>query len=154
MHIRDALLRLDQATKGMLDCLLGQGGTLETLSVALSRIDANQDAQAQIVYVRTHAGLTPVESIDGCSGAAGAQDGGTDQAGNEEIRTPKESHTKKDAVSGQKLNTCEVQRTMGLEILDLTEDEVGRAFEGAREATAEGSRVVHDMCCCLAEVRR
>ena len=70
MHIREVLLRLDQASKGMLECLLGTGGTLEALSMALSRVDSFRDAKARALHIRNVSGMPPLQGNDGEVGRA------------------------------------------------------------------------------------
>lgn len=153
MHIREVLLRLDQASKGMLDCLLESGGTLEALSASLSRVDTLGDARAQICFVRTRAGLPPLESTASSAAAPVVLDNGVSGAKSEEARVAKASSARGNRVDKEELMmTRDAQMSTGLDILDLAEDGVERAFEGARDGTAEASRMMNEMFCFLAEV--
>lgn len=177
MHIREALLRLDQATRGMLDCLLGPGGTLEALSTALSRVDGHEDAQARVLHVHERAGLPPLlagsvappdapsadaPSADAPSadyslrpGGEGSKEGSKDETreGEGSIVRGSEPDGRGDATA-RIASIHEQQKVIGTRILGLAEDGLASAFEGARDLTAECSRVLHDVCCCLAEVGR
>lgn len=150
MHIREALLRLDQATKGMLECLLGPGGTLEALSVSFSRINSVHDAQAHLGYVRRRSGMSPAGMHDGFATAVSGDSG---------VVVDEVKHAGAGAarpvcsVGEQALATINEARQMtGTEILDLPEDGVEKAFEGGRDGIAEAVRMVQEMCCCLGEV--
>lgn len=155
MHVREALLRLDQATKGMLDCLLGPGGTLEALSAALSRVDIVQDAGYYVKYVREQAGLPLSPAVNkGCSESikreseCGQYRGGMDEA---VVVAPPCLGQKADSAQCM-IDVHEAQSMTGVDISELGEDGLPRAFEGTRDVSAEGARVIQEMCCCLAEV--
>lgn len=145
-YIRDILLRLDQASKGMLACLLGPGGTLEALSLALSRIDALRDANAQLLYVRNRAGMAPLPSIGEAvhtavssgEGKGEAVQGGITRA----VSAPEE----------RLVAITQARESTGMEVLKLSEDGVENVFCGGRDGANEAVRVVQEICCCLGEV--
>lgn len=150
MLIRDVLLRLDQASTGMVECLLGPAGTLEALSIALSRIDGIQDANTQVLYVRNFAGMAPLSSLSEVSRVCvpGETSGGEDGAEHIEVGTPR-------AVPAQdekRAAIAQARHTTGKEILELPESAVEKMFEGGREGMRETVRIVQEMCCCLGEV--
>lgn len=155
MHVREVLLRLDQANKGMLDCLLGSGGPVETLSASLSRVDSLEDARDLIGYIQTRAGLPTLPGIGGHPRAAPemALNDGASKSHNEEVILVKEPCSGDGAVEEPNICPHRAQMTSGLEILDLAEDGLERAFEGARDGTDEAARMAHEMCSCIAEVR-
>ena len=159
MHIREVLLRLDQASKGMLECLLGTGGTLEALSMALSRIDSFRDAKAQALHMRNVPGMTPLEGnseasdASGSSGLTGATAGSasrveSDGDGAAAVVTVARSPDEKLA------EIATIRKMTASEILGLPEEAVERTFERGRDETNESVRFVQDVCCCLGEVRR
>lgn len=151
MHIREVLLRLNQANIGMLECLLGPGGTLEALSIALSRIDSVQDANAQVLYVRNYAGMPPLPSIG--ESVDSAPLAGSD--GEVEAVPPSENllTTRPISASDKKMAAVvRARKTTESEILSLPEDGVEKVFEGGRDGMNEGVRIVQEICCCLGEV--
>lgn len=155
MHIREVILRLDQANKGMLDCLLGSWGPVETLSASLSRVDSLEDIQTLVRYVRKRAGLSPLPSIDEYSPAAAepALNEEERKIDNEEDRpVAREPSAGDGGVGESNIGTHKAQMMTGLEVLDLAEDGLEGAFEGAREGTDEAARMAHEMCSCIAEV--
>lgn len=151
MQIREVLLRLDQANKGMLECLLGPGGTLEALSIALSRIDSVQDANAQLLHMRKYAGMRPLPSVDESSGADAAC---SLSDGVDDVVRIEHGAARAVCAGDKKLAAItQARTTTGAEILELPEDGVEKTFEGGREGLTEAVRVVQEMCCCLAEVQ-
>lgn len=150
MHIREALLRLDQATKGMLECLLGPAGTLEALSVALSRINSLHDAQAHLGYVRMHSGMTPAGILDDFTTAVSGESGSVVDA----ALHVGAGGTRPGCSAGKKALAAlnEARHMTGTEILGLPEDGVEKAFEGGRDEMTEAARVIQEMSCCLGEV--
>lgn len=145
-YIRDVLLRLDQASKGMLACLLGPGGTLEALSLALSRVDALRDANAQLLYVRNRAGMAPLPS----SGEAGVT---AVSSGEEKGEAVQGGITRVvSAPEEQLVAITQARELTGMEVLKLSEDGVENAFYGGRDGANEAVRVVQEICCCLGEV--
>lgn len=146
MHVREVLLRLDQANKGMLECLLGPGGTLEALSIALSLIDGLKDAQAQALCLRSYAGMSlppsraakKEEAGDGLSTSMGANVAGADGPSR--------------ARDDQLVALAESRNAVGAEILDLPEDSVEKMFQGGRDGMNEAVQMVQEICCCLGEV--
>lgn len=174
MHVRDALLRLDQANKGMLECLLGPGGTLEALSVGLSRVNGAQDAWAQVLFVRELAGMPPLpgpgaedknfssRSEDSFGGEidrpSGKGEGTHETLGKctkDEIQR-KNGPAMTEGVWGNDerefLEIAEARERTGEEILELPESGLEKAFDGSRQGTTEAVRVVQEICCCLGEV--
>ena len=156
MHIREVLLRLDQASKGMLECLLGTGGTLEALSMALSRIDSFRDAKAQALHMRNVPGMSPLQGNGVKSDASGSMGVGDSVAGSA-------SRVERDgdgtavvvarAPDDKLAEIASIRKMTALEILGLPEDGVERTFERGRDQTNESVRFVQDVCCCLGEVR-
>lgn len=146
-YIRETLLRLDQASKGMLACLLGPGGTLEALSLALSRVDALRDANAQLLYVRNRAGMPPLPSSSGeamhTSVSLGAEKAEPVQGGITRVVSAPEE---------QLVAITQARELTGLEVLELSEDGVENVFFGGRDGANEAVRVVQEICCCLGEV--
>lgn len=145
-YIRDALLRLDQASKGMLACLLGPGGTLEALSLALSRIDALRDANAQLLYVRNRAGMPPLPSSGEAANAAvsSGEEKGEDVHSRitRVVSAPEE----------QLVAITQARELTGMEVLELSEDGAENVFCAGRDGTNEAVRVLQEICCCLGEV--
>lgn len=147
--IKEVLLRLDQASKGMLACLLGHGGTLEALSLALSRIDAVRDASSQLSYVRNCAGMQPLpatgdtrEALDdppSCKVEKGeAVLGGIARV----VSVPEE----------QLVAITQGREATGAEVLELSEDGCENVFFAGRDGVNEAVRVMQEMCSCLGEV--
>lgn len=157
MHIREALLRLDQATRGMLDCLLGPGGTLEALSAALSRVDIVGDLKSQIALVREQVGLPsiPCAKRVTCKESMDEKRDGADEAGKHEslaTSAPRSGADSDADSSWQMVGVHESQRATGIAILDLGEEELTKAFEGTRDVATECARCVQEMISCLEEV--
>lgn len=159
MHIREVLLRLDQASKGMLECLLGTGGTLEALSMALSRIDSFRDAKAQALHMRNVPGMTPYQGNGEASDASGSS-GLADATAGSPSRVERDGDGAAAALvvvaraPDEKLaEIASIRKMTALEILGLPEDGVERTFERGRDETSESVRFVQDVCCCLGEVR-
>lgn len=158
MHIREVLLRLDQASKGMLECVLGTGGTLEALSMALSRIDSFRDAKAQALHMRNVPGMTPYQGNGEASDASGSL-GLVDATAGSPSRVERDGDGAAVVVVArapdEKLaEIASIRKMTALEILGLPEDGVERTFERGRDETSESVRFVQDVCCCLGEVRR
>lgn len=166
MHVRDALLRLDQANKGMLECLLGPGGTLEALSIGLSHVIGVQDAWAQVLFVRDLAGMPPLpgavdEEFSSRSGdSSGGEIDGPSKKGegmNENLgKDRKYMPAGTEGVwENDKRSLMEIDKARkrtGEEMLELPEGGLEKAFEGSRQGTTEAARVVQEICCCLGEV--
>lgn len=146
-YIREALLRLDSASKGMLACLLGPGGTLEVLSIALSRIDGLSDANSQLCFLRKYAGMTPLrlshEALDVSTGSL--EEGGTETGESDDStigRTPEE----------QVSALAQARDTTGSEVLELAEDAVVKLYQGGQDLGSEATRMLQKMCNFLGEV--
>lgn len=156
MHVREVLLRLDQASKGMLDCLLGSGGPLEALGASLAEIDSVGDAREFISYVRKRAGLAPVQGVGGQSRieATLAFDEGDMQPPSEEVLVVKKPTSENGTFGEPNLDTDGARKRTSLEIMGLAEDGVEHAFEAARDGTDEASRMAHEICIFLSEVIR
>lgn len=145
-YIREALLRLDSASKGMLACLLGPGGTLEVLSIALSRIDGLSDANAQLVFLRNYAGMTPLRRRNEVLHVSTFSEEGDREAvegdGSPVVRTSEE----------QVSALAQARGTTGSEVLELAEDAVVKLFQGGQDLGNEAVRMLQEMCCFLGEV--
>lgn len=145
-YIKEVLLRLDQASKGMLACLLGPGGTLEALSIALSRIDAVRDASSQLLYVRNCAGMQPLpatrEALDAPLSSR-VEKGEAVQGGIARVVSVPE---------GQLVAITQGREVTGLEVLQLSEDGCESVFFAGRDGANEAVRVLQEICCCLGEV--
>lgn len=155
MHVREVLLRLDQASKGMLDCLLGSGGPLEALGASLAQIDSVGDARESISYVRKRAGLGPIQDVGGQSGveATLTLDEGEMQPPSEEVLIVKKPTSGNGTIEELNLDTDGARKRTSLEIVGLAEDGVEHAFEAARDGTDEAARMAHEICIFLADVR-
>lgn len=144
--IKEVLLRLDQASKGMLACLLGPGGTLEALSLALSRIDAVRDASSQLLFVRNCAGMQPLSATREAEDAplsSRAEKGEAVQSGiTRVVSVPEE----------QLVAITQGREATGAEVLELSEDGCENVFFAGRDGANEAVRVLQEMCSCLGEV--
>ena len=146
-YTKDVLLQLDQASKGMIACLLGPGGTLEALSLALSRIDALRDASAQLVFVRDCAGMPPLPS------SREATDPSCASSRPETAATSEGRIARVVGAPEEKLVAITQDReATGLEVLELSEDGCEHIFFAGRDGTNEAVRVLQEICCCLGEV--
>lgn len=166
MHVRDALLRLDQANKGMLECLLGPGGTLEALSIGLSHVIGAQDAWAQVLFIRGLAGMSPLPgAVDGefssqSGDSSGGEIGGPSGKGkgmHENLgKDRKDVPAVTEGVWGNDerslMEIAKARERTGEDMLELPEGGLEKAFEGSRQGTTEAARVVQEICCCLGEV--
>lgn len=144
-YIKEVLLRLDQASKGMLACLLGPGGTLEALSLALSRIDGMRDASRQLFHVRNCAGMQPLSITCEASDAPlsrvekdEAVPGGITRV----VSVPEE----------QLVAISQGREATGLEVMKLSEDGCESVFFAGRDGANEAVRVLQEICCYLGEV--
>lgn len=145
-YIKEVLLRLDQAGKGMLACLLGPGGTLEALSLALSRIDAVKDASSQLLYVRNCAGMRPLqttrEAVDAPLSSRAEKGEAVDGGITRVVGAPEE----------QLVAITQGREATGLGVLELSEDGCENIFFAGRDGANEATRVLQEICCCLGEV--
>ena len=143
--IKEVLLRLDQASKGMLACLLGPGGTLEALSLALSRIDAVRDASSQLLFVRDCAGLQPLPAtreVEKAPLSSRAEKREAAQGGIARVVSVPEE---------QLVAITQGREATGAEVLELSEDGCENVFYAGRDGANEAVRVLQEMCSCLGE---
>lgn len=146
-YIKDVLLQVDQASKGMLACLLGPGGTLEALSLALSRVDALRDASAQLKYVRDCAGMPPLATTREASGVSSVS---SRPATGE---TSEGRITRVVSAPEEKLVAITQDReATGSEVMELSEDGCENIVFAGRDGAHEAVRVLQEMCYCLGEV--
>lgn len=126
----------------MLACLIGPAGTLEALSIALTRIDPLSDAEAQLSYIRENAGmppLSPMGMLSDTSSSMGAENReAMPDRGKRAVRAPED--------------VAQARETTGLAVLKLPEDGVEKMFHGARDEANEAVRMVQEICCFLGEL--